>query len=166
MSEFDGIEGFDGWNRKLRALSDEATTAAQLGDQTARFAVSERLTRFVENSFPNDEKIRALDEIATKMAIGLLEQNVDERLKSIVARNAELARVSKEFDIAAAEANKVASKIRLEGALKTVDALNAGVLAIKELKATLEAGTDEALIESLERALRAAQDVRALLEKS
>ena len=99
MSEWDDIEGFESWSRKLRSLLDAAADAAKQTNHDSRFAMSERLTEFVENSFPNDEKIRALDDIASKAAIGLLEQNVDERLKSIVTRNTELAQLSKQFDI-------------------------------------------------------------------
>jgi hypothetical protein len=83
-----------------------------------------------------------------------------------VARNVELARVAKEFDVAAAEAKETASQIRLEKSIKALNALNQGVLAIKELQAALETGTDEELIASLDKALVAAQEVRSLLEKT
>ena len=166
MSEWDGIEGFESWSRKLRALLDEAAGIAKQEDHNGRFAMSERLTQFVENSFPNDEKIKALDDIASKAAIGLLEQNIDERLKSIAARNTELAQLAKQFDDGAADAKASAARIRFERTRKTLDVLNGGVAAMKDLRATLKGGTDKELIASIDKAMTAAQAVRNLLEKT
>jgi hypothetical protein len=166
MSEWDAIEGAESWSRKLRALLDEAAAIAKQDDHTGRFAMSERLTEFVENSFPNDEKIKALDEIASKAAIGLLEQNIDDRLKSIAARNTELARLAKQFDAGAEDAKTSAARIRFERTKKTLDVLNGGVAAMKELRASLKTGTDKELIASIDKAMAASQAVRNLLEKS
>ena len=166
MSEWDGIESFESWSRKLRSLLDAAADAAKQTNHDSRFAMSERLTQFVENSFPNDEKIRALDEIASRAAIGLLEQNIDERLKSIVARNAELAQLSKQFDVGAEDARASAASIRFERARKTLDVLNNGVETMKDLRSTLKTGADRQLIASIDKAVIAAQKVRDLLRKS
>jgi hypothetical protein len=166
MSEWDGIESIESWSRKLRLLLDAAADAAKQTNHDSRFAMSERLTQFVENSFPNDEKIRALDEIASRAAIGLLEQNIDERLKSIVARNAELAQLSKQFDVGAEGARASAASIRFERARKTLDVLNNGVETMKALRSTLKTGTDRQLIASIDKAVIAAQKVRDLLRKS
>ena len=68
MERIDSDEAADGF-----LLDGFPRTKDQAGD------MSERLIAFVENSFPNDEKIKALDEIASKAAVGLLEQNIDER---------------------------------------------------------------------------------------
>jgi hypothetical protein len=120
----------------------------------------------VENSFPNDEKIKALDEIASKAAIGLLEQNIDDRLKSIVSRNSELAQLSKQFETGAADANASAASIRFERVKKTLDVLNSGVATLKDLRSTLKTGSDKQLIASIDKAMAAAQTVRNLLEKA
>lgn len=166
MSEWDGIEGFESWTRKLRDLMGDAAKAAKRTEPEARFAMSERLTEFVENSFPNDEKIKALDEIASKAAIGLLEQNIDDRLKSIVTRNTELAQLTKQFEAGADDANASAASIRFERVKKALDVLNTGVVTLKELRATLTTGSDKQLIASIDRAMTAAQSVRNLLEKA
>ncbi|HEY0338270.1 MAG TPA: hypothetical protein VGC70_13095 [Burkholderiales bacterium] len=166
MSEWDGIEGFESWSRKLRSLLDAAADAAKQTNHDSRFAMSERLTQFVENSYPNDEKIRALDDIASKAAIGLLEQNIDERLKSIVTRNTELAQRSKQFDIGGEDARASAASIRFERTRKTLDVLNNGVETMNDLRSTLKTGTDRQLIASLDKAVIAAQKVRELLRKS
>jgi hypothetical protein len=166
MSEWDGIEGYDRWNEKLRALMDEAAKAAKRTEPDARYAMSDRLVEFVENSFPNDEKIKALDDIASKAAVGLLEQNIDDRLKSIVARNAELAQLTKQFEAGAEGANASAASIRLQRVKQTLDVLNTGVAAMKDLRATLKTRTDKQLIASIDKAMSAAQSVRNLLEKT
>ena len=75
MSEWDGIQGFDGWSAKLRALLQEADRAAKTGEEADRFSVSARLTEFVGESFPNDEKIRALDDVAGKAAMDYMWSN-------------------------------------------------------------------------------------------
>jgi hypothetical protein len=166
VSEWDGIEGFESWTRKLRALMDDAAKAAKRTEPEARFAMSEQLIAFVENSFPNDEKIKALDDIASKAAIGLLEQNIDDRLKSIVSRNSELAQLSKQFEAGAADANASAASIRFERVKKTLDVLNSGVATLKDLRSTLKTGSDKQLITSIDKAMAAAQTVRNLLEKA
>jgi hypothetical protein len=166
MSEWDDIEGFESWSRKLRSLLDTAADAAKQTNHDSRFAMSERLTEFVENSFPNDAKIRALDEIASKAAIGLLEQNIDDRLKSIVTRNTELAQLSKHFDSGAEDARASAASIRFERERKALDVLNTGVETMQDLRSTLKTGTDRQLIASIDRAVTAARKVRDLLQKS
>jgi predicted TIM-barrel enzyme len=166
MSEWDGVEGFESWNQKLRTLLDDAAKAAKRTEPEARFVMSERLIAFVENSFPNEDKIKALDEIASKAAVGLLEQNIDERLKSIVARNAELALVAKQFGSAADDVNASAADIRLERVKKTLDVLNSGVTTLKDLRSSLKQGSDKQLIASIDKAMSAAQAVRTLLEKA
>ena len=65
MSEWSGIKGFDAWAAKLRTLLAAAADASKAADQSARMDLSERLIQFVENSFPNDERTKGLDEIAT-----------------------------------------------------------------------------------------------------
>ena len=145
---------------------DDAAKAAKRTEPEARFAMSEQLIAFVENSFPNDEKMKALDEIASKAAIGLLEQNIDDRLKSIVSRNAELAQLSKQFEAGAADAKASAASIRFERVKKTLDVLNSGVATLKDLRSTLKTGTDKQLIASIDKAMAAAQTVRNMLEKA
>jgi hypothetical protein len=161
------IDGVDGWTRKLRELlQEEAALAAREPDPMARLAMSERLTRFVEHSFPNTDTIKALDEIATRAAIGLLEQNIDERLKSMVARNLELAALTKQLEAGSDDAFGSARSIRLTRAEKTLTALNDGVATMRALRASLEQSTDRQLIASLDKAMVATQAVRALLERS
>ena len=166
MSEFDGISGFEGWSAKLRDLLREANASARSDDLDSRLAASERLIHFVEASRPDDEAIQALDAIAKKTATALLLQTIDERLASIVARNGELASLGKQFEDAGAGAKKTAAALRLERATKVLEALNDGIIKMKELRDSLRSGSDKDLATAIEKAVTAARSVRSLLEKA
>lgn len=166
MSEFDGIDSPEGWRSKLKSLMDEAVVAAASEDVQKRFDISERLTQFVENSFPNNAAVLALDKIAKEAAIGLLEKTINERLQSIVARNVELAGLTKAFEAEAGLANKVAASLRLERSTKAVEALNGSIAALKDLATSLKKDDDEALLKSVERTVESAKKLRTLLESA
>jgi len=164
MDDWDSIEGLDGWTLKLRALlQEDATRVAQLPDPTARLAMSERLTQFVEYSFPNTGPIKALDEIAARAAIGLLEQNIDDRLRSLVSRNLELVTLTKQLDVGPEDAQASAASIRLARSTRT---LNDGVAMMRELRSSLESASDRPLVAAIDKAVVTAQAVRALLERT
>lgn len=164
--DWDSISGLDGWTRKLRALLQEAASLAAGDTPTAqRLAMSERLTRFVEHSFPNTADMRTLDDIATRAAIGLLEQTIDERLRSIVARNLELSALAKQLDEGAADASASASRIRLARVDRAIHTLNDGVSSLRELRESLTSADDRPLVAHIDRALAAVQQVRTLLER-
>lgn len=165
MSEFDDIHDHEGWRRKLKSLLDDAEQAARASEVQLRFQVAERLTQFMERSFPNDDVVRALDDIASKAAVGLLERTIDERLQSIVARNAELTALAKSFEAAASEAVETAAQLRLERAGKALDALNNSIAALKELDAGLKQGSDDPLIAEIGLAVDAVKRLRELIER-
>jgi hypothetical protein len=109
--------------------------------------------------------VRALDQIAGKAAVGLLEQTIDERLRSIVARNAELAALAKSFEAAAGEAAAAAAQLRLERVGKALDAMNGSIAALRELEATLRQGIDDPLAAGIGGTLEALARLRELLER-
>lgn len=165
--DWDAITGVDAWTRKLRELLQDAAAMATTDTTPAmRLGMSERLTRFVEHSFPNTGAIRTLDDIATRAAIGLLEQNVDDRLKSIVTRNLELTTLAKQLEAGAEDAQESAAQIRFARAGKAIAALNDGVATMRELREALTGADDHALIARIDRALNAIQQVRTLLERT
>lgn len=165
--DWDRIEGIEGWTRKLRSLlQEDAALAAKASDTSARLAMSERLTQFVEHSFPNTDAIKALDAIATRAAIGMLEQTIDERLRSLVTRNLELATLTKQLEVGTDDAHTAAASIRLARAEKTLTALNEGVTMLRELRTSLKPEDDRQLVASIDRAMLATQAVRALLERT
>ena len=164
MNEFDGIEGFDAWRKKLRQLLAEAEAAAANPDAQARFRICQRLTAFMENSRPNDAAVLSLDEVAGKVAEALLDQTIEERLASIVAANARLAGIAKAFAIETESAQSEAANLRLERATKAVEALNTGISSLKELASALETGRDDALLQSVDKTVKAARQLRLQLE--
>lgn len=154
------------WTAKLRAVLDDAKEAAQDDNLAVRMNVVDRLTSFIEESFPNDARIQALDNIAAQAATGLLEATIDERIKNIAARNVELVRLNKTFEAATAVAREEAATLRLERVRSVLTALNEGISAIKDLRDVLETGTDRELTVSLDKAAGAIRDVRAELQRT
>ena len=64
MSEFDGIEGIEGWRTKLLEILDAAEEVAEQEDWPPRREVSRRLKDFILKSSPNTADILELDRIA------------------------------------------------------------------------------------------------------
>ena len=102
MSEFDAIEGVDGWRRKLEALLREAEQAAR--DEERRFEIAARLREFVRNSGPQVPDIARLDDIASATVRALMNQTIDARLAELADRSVELARLAKAIDAVAVDA--------------------------------------------------------------
>ncbi len=165
MSEWDDIRDFEGWKQKLGELLAEAAAACKSEDVEPRFKLCQRLNDFVLQSGPNDEKIRALDKIASAAASDLMRLTIEERLKAMVERNTELARLTKEFEAQAKVADQEAGAIRLEKARKAVFSLTDAVGAIKELGSALDEEKDADLAARLDRALKSIQDLRSLIER-
>jgi hypothetical protein len=165
MSEWDDIRGFEGWKKKLGELLAEAATAGKCEDVEPRFKLCQRLNEFVVRSGPNDEQIRALDKIAAAVASDLMRLTIEERLKALVERNTELARLAKEFQAQADAAASAAGAIRLEKARKVVLTLTDTVSAIKEFGNALEEEKDADLAARLDRAMKSIQDLRSLIER-
>jgi phage-related protein len=130
-----------------------------------RFKLCQRLNEFVLQSSPNDEQIRALDKIAAAVASDLMRLTIEERLKALVERSTELARLTKDFQAQADAAASAAGAIRLEKARKVILTLTDTVSAIKEFGNALEEGKDADLAARLDRAMKSIQDLRSLIER-
>lgn len=164
MSEFTGIQGHDAWRAKLKELLLAAEKAARQEDVEPRFTVAERLTQFIEHSHPNDTSMQAMDSVASRTVSALMDQNINERLKSIAERKAELAGLAKQITAAAAAANETAANLRLERLQRALDAVNGGIRAFKQLEDTLDAGDETALAQAVAAASDAARKLRDLLQ--
>jgi len=162
--EWEGIKGHKQWKAKLEELLAEAESAAR-GDDAKRFAVSRRLTDFILNSWPNDKAIKAMDEIAKCSAQNLLLQTVDERVREIAGRTAELRQLAKEFQDLADAANASASAIRLEKAHRVARTLTDSVHILKDFRASLDTGSDADLLRNVEKAMDTIQKLRTLVER-
>lgn len=165
MSEWDNIEGFQQWSDKLGELLGEARVAARNPDSDARFAVSDRLTEFILNSRPNNEAIKALDDIAARTSQNLMLGILDERLMEIIGRTAEWLQIAKQFSEQAASAGAQAAVIRLEKAHQVALSLTESVHRLQELRSSLSDADDPEFVKSVSKAVETLQKLRAQIER-
>ena len=164
MSEFSGIDGFEGWKGKLKELLQAAKTAAGNQDLEQRIAISERLTDFTIASFPNTPEIKELDRIAGEAAAGILKQSIEERLADLARQTVDVARLAKQFN-ATAEANEAkAESIRLKHGQQVLDSVTGTVKAINQFRDTLDSSDDKKLIEDLKQVVASLQKLRKAVE--
>ncbi len=163
--EWEDIEGHEQWQAKLEELLGEAESAAREDGDANRLAVSRRLTDFIMNSWPNDKAIKAMDEIAKRTAQDLLLQTIHERVREIAGRTAELRQLGKEFQDLADAASTSASAIRLEKAHRVAKTLTDSVHLLKDLRASLDSGSDASLIRNVDKAMDTIQKLRAMVER-
>jgi len=138
MSEWTGITGYEGWRDKLSELLDEAARAARESDIDRRFGVSDRLLMFMRKSYPNDESIRALDDIARQAAADLMMTTIEERLAAISQRTGQYLQLTKAFEARAAENEAAAASIRLEHVMNVIDSTTKTIESVRELKESLK----------------------------
>lgn len=165
MSEWDDIEGFQQWSDKLGGLLVEAKAAAGNPDSDLRFAVSERLTEFILNSRPNDEAIKALDEVAARASQDLMLSVLDERLREIIGRTAEWHQITKAFREQAATVGEKTAAIRLEKAHRVAQSLTESVHRLQELRSSLSDTDDPEFARSMAKAVETLQKLRAQIER-
>lgn len=158
MSEFEGIEGFEGWCAKLQELLTEAEQTAGDEDFDSK-PLRKRLHEFRMSS-PNTPEIVKLDAIASATRKNLTLKTIAARLRNIDDRTSELAALTKRFMAVTEDARADARAIRLEKAHVVADALTATVKAINEFKIGLETGQDDQLLASVEAAIESIQAIR------
>lgn len=162
---WDEIEGHKQWKAKLDELLKDAEGAAREADDGKRLAASRRLTDFIMHSRPNDKAIKAMDEIAKRTAQDLLLQTVQERVREIAGRTAELRQLAKDFQDLADAASASASRIRLDKAHRVTQTLTDSVHLLKDFRASLNTGGDAELIRGVEKAMDTIQKLRSLVER-
>lgn len=165
MSEWDTIEGFPQWSAKLGELLGEAREAARNPDSNARFAVSDRLTEFILNSRPNDEAIKALDDLAARTSQDLMLGALDDRLREIVGRTAEWHQITKQFSGQAEAAGSQAASIRLEKVHRVARSLTESVHRLQELRSSLGDTDDPEFARNMAKAVETLQKLRAQIER-
>jgi hypothetical protein len=165
MSEWDNIEGFQQWSDKLGELLAAATQAANNPDRDARFDVSSRLRDFIDNSWPNDQATRALDDIAVQAAKDLMLETIDLRLREIVGRTAEWRQITKQFRDQASTAGAQAASIRLEKAHRVALSLTESVHLLQDLRSSLSDTDDPEFARNVAKAVDTLQKLRAQIER-
>ena len=165
MSEWDNIEGFQQWSAKLGELLDVAKDAARNPDIEARFAISRRLTGFIEYSWPNDQAIGALDKLAAQTAQDLMLDTIDARLREISGRTAEWRLISKQIRDQSESAGQRAAEIRLEKAHRVAQSLTESVHLLQGLRGSLGDSDDPAFARNVAKAVETLQKLRLQIEK-
>jgi hypothetical protein len=165
MSEWDNISGLQQWSDKLGELLDTATEAARNPDLEARFTVSRRLREFIDNSWPNDQAIAALDKIAAQTAKDLMLDSIDERLGEIVGRTAEWQLIAKQFRDQAAAAGAQSAAIRLEKAHRVAQSLTESVHLLQDLRSTLSDTENPEFAKNVAKAVDTLQKLRLQIER-
>ena len=165
MSEWDNIQGVEGWRKKLKDLLAEAEAISQNQDIQARLALSKRFVGFIINSHPSTEEIKVLDQIAEKARSGIMKSAIEDRLAAISERSGELARLTKEFQANAADAKASAASIRLTRAGEVVGTLTNTVKGLQELRGSLQAGTDAQLAQSIEKMITSIDGLQSEVKK-
>ena len=139
--------------------------AAGNADSNARFAISERLTEFILNSRPNDEAIKALDDVAARASQDLMLAILEERLREVIGRTAEWHQITKQFSEQAATAGSQAASIRLEKAHRVAQSLTESVHRLQELRSSLSDIDDPEFAKSMAKAVETLQKLRAQIER-
>ncbi|MDZ4866157.1 MAG: hypothetical protein SGI91_02440 [Alphaproteobacteria bacterium] len=155
------LSGFEAWNKELALLLDQAHAAADGNDDTARRAIARDLTDFVNASWPNDDAIKELDQIALATSNALLLQNIGDRVRELTARTGEYKRLTKDISGVTESIAETASALRMESITKAIQSTTAAVQSLKDLSAALgDAPTDKALAKKLTDAIDAIETLR------
>lgn len=159
---WDEIEGFAGWAAVLRELLDTAAAAIQSDAIANRVEVQKELNQFIDNS--PDAIAKPLDELARKAIGDLFLKTSEESLAAIASRSTELVTLTKTIKAITADAKKDVASIRLQIAKRVIDSLSETVVAANALRATLaDAGADKDVAEAIDRTLKEAQKLWALV---
>lgn len=152
------LKGIENWLPELQTLLSEAKDAAQKPKLEPRLAVSEYLSGFIQESWPQTPDMDRLDDLALQAATDLMKTTLDDRLAGIISRSAEYVRVEKSLNTAAARGESAAEAIRLESiqnlisaTTQTINSANALVAALDSSKASEKkiAGLVEAAVDAV-----------------
>jgi hypothetical protein len=164
MSEFSGIEGFQGWKTKLSQLLAQGKKAVADADEDQCRAVADRLTEFTIASWPDTPEIKELDRIAAEAANTLGLQAIEGMLAQLAGHTADLARLARQFDEASRANAATAGSIRLRHGQEVIDAATGTVKAINQFRDSLDARDDKKLMGELKAVVASLQKLRKTVE--
>lgn len=166
MSEWNNIDGVEGWSKKLGELLAEARNVGQDDDLDARLELNDRLMQFIIHSYPNTEEIKALDSVAAQTASALLLDSIDKRLSAISQRTGTYVQINKELRSAAEVNVAQAESIRLKGATDLIDSATKTIEAARTLKSSLTSkAADKKLDQKIDGAVTAIEELRKSVAK-
>ncbi len=143
MSEWENIEGLEGWSRKLGELLEDAAKASQSENFDSRLKENQRLIQFTIESWPNTPEMKRLDEIAYEAAVGLMKQTIEERIAAITSRTGIYQQLAKDIRVQTEANHASADSIRLKAIVKLLDSATETVEAAKAAQEALQSGPDD-----------------------
>lgn len=164
-TEWDGIEGVEGWRAKLESLLREAEALPANANVQTRLKMNRRLTDFQLRSTPNSDDILELDAIAEAARAAVIKAGIDERLEGLAEGSAALARFTKQLRQRAASLEADARSLRFERADKAVQSLTDTIRTVRDLIDTLDAAAEDDLVKKSERLITTLQNFRSEIER-
>ena len=121
------------WAKVLSDLLSEAKSAVENNDSDKRLKIQGLLVMFTEKS---PLKCDALSKIASEAAEGIFLDQVNESLKAIASRNAELEKVIRLLKDVTREANKDEKELQFENLIETIEKITEIAETLKDVAST------------------------------
>ena len=136
--DWNTLKTYADWSGKLAELLDEAHDAIAAGDVNKKLEAQRALNEFIDNC-ASPVKGAQLDDIASRAMGNIFEATLDQAMKEMGSRTAELTTLTKEVGGITNQANETAAELRLEKARAVVDAAAQALDTVKALKQQLGA---------------------------
>lgn len=162
--DWDGLETTADWVKTLNDLRGLIDTA---DDKDKRDKLATQLDEFANHSVSDDLfAIIKLDASARKTARALRNSIITESIQELAEASAEYQAAVKEFTAATAGMKKEASLLRAEKFTAAVTALTETISSLKDVSQVISDGNDAKLTDAINEAVKSAQKLRGILEKS
>lgn len=134
--DWNQLKTYADWSGKLAELLDEAHDAIAAGDVNKKLEAQRALNEFIDNC-ASPVKGAQLDDIASRAIGNIFEATLDQAMKELGSRTAELTSLTKEVSAIADHVSETADALRLEKVRAVVDATSQALDAVKTLKQQL-----------------------------
>ena len=122
------------WAKVLSDLLGEAKSAVANNDSDKRLEIQRLLVRYTEKS---PLKCAALSKIASEAAEDLFLNQVDESLKAMAFRNADLEKLMELVNNVTGEARKDEKELQFENLIETLETIKGIAETLKDVEGTL-----------------------------
>jgi len=130
------LKSYEDWSGKLAQLLDQAHDAIAANDVNKKLEAQRALNEFIDNC-ASPVKGADLDDIASRAIGNIFEATLDQAMKEMGSRTAELMALTKEIGAITDHANETAAAMRLEKVRAVVDAASKALDTVKALKQQL-----------------------------
>lgn len=131
--EWNKLKKIADWAEVLNDLLDEAKSATEKNDSEKRREIRKLLVKFVEKS---PLKCANLSDIASEEAKDIISDQVDERLKAIASRNAELKKLVRLMNDVTAEAREDEKELQFKTLIETIGTIKGIAETLKNVEGT------------------------------